>query len=114
MTKAQLAAPVAAHASMSRAGADAAGNAVFPAIADTIADEKTITIVDVGTFSTSRGRPARAETPAPARLSLSPPRIGPGSRPARFFATPSTSAFGKQASGPRALPLCRSIDSKGA
>lgn len=58
MTKAQLDARVAAHASMSRAGADAAGYAVFPAIADTIADGETITMADFGTFST-KSRSAR-------------------------------------------------------
>ena len=58
MTKTQLAARVAAHASMSRAGADAVGNAVFPAIADTIGDGETITIADFGTFST-KSRSAR-------------------------------------------------------
>ena len=58
MTKAQIAARVAARASMSRAGADAAVNAVFPTIADALAGGETVTIAGFGTFST-KSRPAR-------------------------------------------------------
>lgn len=58
MTKAQLAARVAAQASMSRAGADAAVNAMFSAIADALAGGETVTIAGFGTLST-KSRPGR-------------------------------------------------------
>ena len=58
MTKTQLAARVAAQASMSRAGAHAAVNAVFSTIADALAGGETVTIAGFGTFST-KSRPAR-------------------------------------------------------
>ena len=58
MTITQLAAGVATQASMSRAGADAAVNAVFSTIADALADGETVTIAGFGTFST-KSRPAR-------------------------------------------------------
>ena len=58
MTKAQLAARVAAQASMSRARADAAVNAVFLTIADALAGGEPVTIAGFGTFST-KSRPAR-------------------------------------------------------
>ena len=58
MTKAQLAARVAAQTSMSKAGADAAVDAVFSTIADALAGGETITIAGFGTFST-KSRPAR-------------------------------------------------------
>ena len=49
MTKAQPAARVAAQASMSRAGADAAVNAVFSAIADALVGGEVVTIAGFGT-----------------------------------------------------------------
>ena len=66
MTKAELAARVAAQASMSRAGADAAVNAMFSTIADALADGETVTIAGFGTFSTKsrsprQGRNSRTE-----------------------------------------------------
>ena len=60
VTKAQLAARVTAQASMSRAGADAAVNAAFSAIADALAGGETVTIAGFGTFST-KSRPARQD-----------------------------------------------------
>ena len=58
MTKAQLTDRVAARASMSRAGADAAVNAVFSTIADALAGGETVTIAGFGTFAIN-SRPAR-------------------------------------------------------
>ena len=54
MTKTQLAARVAAQVSMSRAGADAAVNAVFSTIADALAGGETVTIAGFGTFLARR------------------------------------------------------------
>ena len=61
MTKAEHAARVAAHTSMSKAGADNAVNAVFSAIANALAGGETVTIAGSGTFST---RPP-AHSPGP-------------------------------------------------
>ena len=61
MTKPQLAARVAAQASMSRAGDDAAVNALFSTIADALAGGETVTIAGFGTFST-QSKSARSPT----------------------------------------------------
>ena len=58
MTKGQLAARVADQTRMSRAGADAAANAVFSTIAHALAGSETVIIAGFGTFST-KWRPAR-------------------------------------------------------
>ena len=58
MNNAELSARVATRTSMSKVGADAAVNTVFPAIAHALAGCETVTIVGFGTFST-KSRPAR-------------------------------------------------------
>ena len=58
MKKSDIASHVASDASLSRAAADAAVNAVFTAITDALAKGETVTITGFGTFST-RARPAR-------------------------------------------------------
>ena len=58
MNKTELAARVAAQTCMPKAGAHAAVNAVFSAIADALADGETVTIAGFGAFST-KSRPAR-------------------------------------------------------
>ena len=58
MIKAELAARVAAQASLSRAAADTAVNGVSSTIADALACGETVTIAGFGTFST-KSRPAR-------------------------------------------------------
>ena len=58
MTKSELSTHVAAQASLSKAAADRAVNAVFSAITGALAKEETVTIAGFGTFATKR-RPAR-------------------------------------------------------
>lgn len=58
MTKSELSAQVAAQASLTRASADAAVNAVFSAITDALANGETVTLTGFGTF-TVRSREAR-------------------------------------------------------
>ena len=58
MTKSELSAHVAAQASLTRASADAAVNAVFSAITDALANGETVTLTGFGTFSV-RTREAR-------------------------------------------------------
>ena len=58
MKKSDISSHVAAQASLSKAAADSAVNAVFSSISDALAREETVTIAGFGTFSTKR-RPAR-------------------------------------------------------
>ena len=58
MNKSQFASHVARRTSLTRAGAEAAVNAVLTTITDTLAKGDTVTIAGFGTFST-RTRPAR-------------------------------------------------------
>lgn len=58
MKKSDLSSHVASQASLSKASADAAVNAVFGAISDALSREEAVTIAGFGTFSTKR-RPAR-------------------------------------------------------
>ena len=58
MNKTEIAAQVAGKASLSKADAAAAVEAVFSAIGDALAKEETVTITGFGTFST-KSRPAR-------------------------------------------------------
>ena len=58
MTKSELSTQVAAQASLTRASADAAVNAVFSAITDALANGETVTLTGFGTF-TVRSREAR-------------------------------------------------------
>ena len=58
MQKPDIASHVTIHASLSRAVADAAVNAVFTAITGALARGETVTITGFGRFST-RARPAR-------------------------------------------------------
>ena len=58
MTKSELSTHVAAQASLSKAAADRAVNAVFSTITGALAKEETVTIAGFGTFATKR-RPAR-------------------------------------------------------
>lgn len=58
MKKSELAAHVATRASLSKASAEAAVNAVFQAMTDALAKEDTVAIAGFGTFTTKR-RPAR-------------------------------------------------------
>ena len=58
MTKSELSTQVAAQASLTKASADAAVNAVFGAITDALANGETVTLTGFGTFST-RQREAR-------------------------------------------------------
>ena len=58
MTKSELSAQVAAQASLTKASADAAVNAVFSAITDALANGETVTLTGFGTF-TVRSREAR-------------------------------------------------------
>ena len=58
MTKSELSTQVAAQASLTRASADAAVNAVFSAITDALANGETVTLTGFGTFSV-RTREAR-------------------------------------------------------
>lgn len=58
MTKTELSTEVAAKASLTRASADAAVNAVFSTITDALANGETVTLTGFGTFST-RQREAR-------------------------------------------------------
>ena len=58
MNKAELSARLTARTSMSKPSADAAASAVFPTIADDLANGETMRIAGFGTFST-RSRSAR-------------------------------------------------------
>ena len=58
MTKSELSTQVAAQASLTKASADAAVNAVFSVITDALANGDTVTLTGFGTFST-RSRQAR-------------------------------------------------------
>ena len=58
MKKSDISSHVASQASLSKADADTAVNAVFSAITDALAREEAVTIAGFGTFSTKR-RPAR-------------------------------------------------------
>ena len=58
MKKSDISSHVASQASLSKASADAAVNAVFEAISDALSREDAVTITGFGTFSTKR-RPAR-------------------------------------------------------
>ena len=58
MKKSDISSHVASQASLSKAAADTAVNAVFAAITDALAREESVTIAGFGTFSTKR-RPAR-------------------------------------------------------
>ena len=58
MTKSELSTQVAAQASLTKASADAAVNAVFSAITEALAKGETVTLTGFGTFST-RQREAR-------------------------------------------------------
>ena len=58
MTKSELSTQVAAQASLTKASADAAVNAVFAAITDALANGETVTLTGFGTFSV-RTRGAR-------------------------------------------------------
>ena len=58
MKKSDISSHVASQASVSKAAADTAVNAVFSAITDALAREESVTIAGFGTFSTKR-RPAR-------------------------------------------------------
>ena len=58
MTKSELSTQVAAQASLTKASADAAVNAVFSAITDALANGETVTLTGFGTFSV-RTRGAR-------------------------------------------------------
>lgn len=58
MTKSELSTHVAAQASLTKASADAAVNAVFSAITDALANGETVTLTGFGTF-TVRSREAR-------------------------------------------------------
>lgn len=58
MKKSDIAAHVANQASLSKASAESAVNAVFAAISDSLSREEAVTIAGFGTFSTRR-RPAR-------------------------------------------------------
>ena len=58
MTKSELSTQVAAQASLTKASADAAVNAVFSAITEALAKGETVTLTGFGTFST-RKREAR-------------------------------------------------------
>ena len=67
MKKSQFASHVASRTSLTRAGAEAAVNAVLTTITDTLAKGDTVTIAGFGTFST-RTRPAHR--------GRNPPRTG--------------------------------------
>ena len=58
MTKSELSTQVAAQASLTKASADAAVNAVFSAITEALAKGEAVTLTGFGTFST-RKREAR-------------------------------------------------------
>ena len=58
MNKSEFASHVASRTSLTRAGAEAAVNAVLTTVTDTLAKGDTVTIAGFGTFST-RTRPAR-------------------------------------------------------
>ena len=58
MKKSDISSHVAGQASLSKAVADSAVNAVFSAISDALAKEETVTVAGFGTFSTKR-RPSR-------------------------------------------------------
>ena len=58
MTKSELSTQVAAQASLTKASADAAVNAVFSAITDALSNGETVTLTGFGTFSV-RSREAR-------------------------------------------------------
>ena len=58
MTKSELSTQVAAQASLTKASADAAVNAVFSAITDALANGETVALTGFGTFSV-RPREAR-------------------------------------------------------
>ena len=112
MNSAELAARVAARTSMSKAGVDAAVNAVFSTIAVALASGETVTIVGFGTGSEpsqrNRDRRASAATRAPASPSPSPPQRRLPSRAARPFATPSASQIRNPTFRSRTLqPLTR-------
>lgn len=58
MKKSDISSHVASQASLSKAAADTAVNAVFSAISDALARGESVTIAGFGTFSTKK-RPAR-------------------------------------------------------
>ena len=58
MKKSDISSHVASQASLSKAAADTAVNAVFSAISDALARGESVTIAGFGTFST-KSRPAR-------------------------------------------------------
>ena len=63
MTKSELAAKVAAQASLSAAAADRAVVAVFSAISDALASGETVTLTGFGTFSTRRREARQGRNP---------------------------------------------------
>lgn len=63
MTKSELAAKVAAQASLSAAAADKAVVAVFSAISDALASGETVTLTGFGTFSTRRREARQGRNP---------------------------------------------------
>ena len=63
MTKSELAAKVAAQASLSNAAADRAVGAVFSAISDALANGETVTLTGFGTFSTRRREARQGRNP---------------------------------------------------
>lgn len=63
MTKSELSTHVAAQASLTRASADAAVNAVFSAITDALASGETVTLTGFGTFSTRRREARQGRNP---------------------------------------------------
>lgn len=63
MTKSELAARVAAQASLSAAAADKAVVAVFSAISDALASGETVTLTGFGTFSTRRREARQGRNP---------------------------------------------------
>ena len=63
MTKSELAAKVAAQASLSAAAADRAVGAVFSAISDALASGEAVTLTGFGTFSTRRREARQGRNP---------------------------------------------------
>ena len=79
MKKSEFASHIASRTSLTRAGAEAAVNAVLTTVTDTLAKGDTVTIAGFGTFST-RTRPARRGR-NPRTGEVSNPRTGEVSNP---------------------------------
>lgn len=63
MRKSDLMAHVATHASLSKAAANTAVNALFATISDALARGETVTIAGFGTFSTKTRRARQGRNP---------------------------------------------------